>query len=192
MNKNINIKSTEVLSEEWYKLSKVTYNYQKKNGEWETHIRESYDRGNGAVILLYNQDKKSVILTEQFRLPTYLNGNEKGMLIEACAGTLDGDSPEDCIRKEAVEETGYKVKDVKNIFNLYMSPASVTELIHFFVASYIDDMKVGEGGGLDNEQEHIDVLELSFEEAYQMIFTGEIKDAKTVLLLQYAKTHALV
>ena len=192
MNDRIKIKETQLLSDNWYTLNKVTYEYQKKNGEWETHSREAYDRGNGATILLYNKNKKTVILTRQFRLPTYVNGNKNGLLIEACAGLLDKDNAEDCIRKETEEETGYKITKVRKIFESYMSPGSVTEILYFFVAEYDDDMKVSEGGGLEEEQENIEVLELSFEEAYNMIFTGDIKDGKTIMLLQYAKIHNLI
>ncbi len=192
MNNKIKIKATEVLSDNWYTLNKVTYEYQKDNGEWETQSREAYDRGNGATILLYNKQKKTVILTKQFRLPTFVNGNETGMLIEACAGLLDKDNAEDCIRKETEEETGYKVSKVKKIFESYMSPGSVTEILYFFVAEYDKGMKVSDGGGLEEEQENIEVLELDFEDAYNMIYTGEIKDGKTIMLLQYAKIHALI
>ena len=192
MNERVKIKETKLLSDNWYTLNKVTYDYQKKNGEWETHSREAYDRGNGATILLFNKEKKTVILTRQFRLPTYVNGNESGMLIESCAGLLDKDNAEDCIRKETGEETGYKVSKVKKIFESYMSPGSVTEILYFFVAEYNKDMKVSEGGGLEEEQENIEVLELEFEQAFEMIYTGEIKDGKTIMLLQYAKIHNLI
>ncbi len=192
MNEKIKIKKTELLSDNWYTLNKVTYDYQKKNGEWETQSREAYDRGNGATILLYNQNKKTVILTRQFRLPTFVNGNESGMLIETCAGLLDKDNAEDCIRKETEEETGYKITKVRKIFESYMSPGSVTEILYFFVAEYDEGMKVSEGGGLEEEQENIEVLELDFEEAFNMISTGEIKDGKTIMLLQYAKINGLV
>ena len=192
MNDRIKIKETKLLSDNWYTLNKVTYDYQKKNGEWETHSREAYDRGNGATILLYNKNKKTVILTRQFRLPTYVNGNETGMLIESCAGLLDKDNAEDCIRKETEEETGYKVTKVRKIFESYMSPGSVTEILYFFVAEYDKAMKVSEGGGLEEEQENIEVLELDFEKAYNMVYTGEIKDGKTIMLLQYAKIHNLI
>jgi len=191
-NPNIKIKKTELLSDNWYILNKVTFDYQKPNGEWETLSREAYDRGNGATILLYNTERKTIILTRQFRLPTYVNGNESGMLIEACAGLLDKDNAEDCIRKETEEETGYKISKVRKIFEAYMSPGSVTEVLYFFVAEYDQDMKVSEGGGLEEEQENIQVLELDFEQAYQMIYTGEIQDGKTIMLLQYAKIHNLI
>ena len=191
-NDKINIKSTQILSDNWYILNKVTYEYQKKDGTWETQEREAYDRGNGATILLYNKEKKTIILTRQFRLPTYINGNEDGMLIETCAGLLDKDNPEDCIRKETEEETGFRVTKVQKIFEAYMSPGSVTEILYFFVAEYDAAMKVSEGGGLEEEQENIEVLEWDFEKAYQMIYSGEIKDGKTIMLLQYAKIHGLL
>lgn len=192
MVQQVKITDKVLLSDNWYKLYKVTYTIQKQNGQWEEQVREAYDRGNGATILLFNQKTQKVILTRQFRLPTYINGNESGLMIEACAGLLDKDNAEDCIRKETEEETGYKVSSVRKIFEAYMSPGSVTEVIHFFVAAYTREMKVGDGGGLAAEQENIEVLELDFGQAYQMIATGEIKDAKTIMLLQYAKLHQLV
>lgn len=191
-NEIIKIKSTQLLSNNWYTLNKVTYDYQKKVDQWESHSREVYDRGNGATILLYNTAAKTVILTRQFRLPTYLNGNPDGMLIEACAGLLDKDQPEDCIRKETEEETGYKIGAVRKVFDSYMSPGSVTEILHFFIAEYSNSMKVSGGGGLQEEQENIEVLELSFDKAFNMIYTGEIKDAKTIMLLQHAKIINLI
>jgi len=192
MNNPIKIIETKLLSDNWGILTKVTYDYRKKNGEKETHIREIYDRGNGATILLYNKKNRTVILTRQFRLPTFLNGNSDGRLIEACAGLLDGDSPEDCAKKEALEETGYQVTKVRKIFESYMTPGADTEILHFFVGEYNKNMKVSEGGGLDEEQEHIEVLDLDFDEAFDMIESGEIRDAKTIMLLQYVKIHRLV
>lgn len=192
MNNNIKITKKEILSDNWYILNKVTYEYKRPDGQWEEQSREAYDRGNGATILLYNKSQQTVILTRQFRLPSYLNGNESGMLIEACAGLLDKDNPEDCIRKETEEETGYKVSKVKKVFESYMSPGSVTEILYFFVAEYDHEMKVSEGGGLESEQENIEVLELDFETAYAMIESGEIRDGKTIMLLQYAKLNELV
>ena len=191
-NKNVKITQTEVLSDNWYVLRKVTFEYQKHDGTWETQSREAYDRGNGATILLYNREKSTVILTRQFRMPTYVNGNPDGMLIEACAGLLDKDNPEDCIRRETEEETGYKVTDVRKVFEAYMSPGSVTEILYFFVAEYSRDMKVSDGGGLEHDQENIEVLELPFAEALQMVANGQIRDAKTIMLLQYAQIHGLV
>jgi nudix-type nucleoside diphosphatase (YffH/AdpP family) len=192
MNETIKVTKTEVLSDNWYTLRKVTYEYLNTQGDWETHEREAYDRGNGATILLYNPDTNKVILTRQFRLPTYVNGNQDGMLIETCAGLLDKDNAEDCIRKETEEETGFKVTDIRKIFESYMSPGSVTEILYFFVAKYTQEMKVSEGGGIAEEQENIEVLELDFEKAYAMIASGDIKDGKTIMLLQYAKIHKLV
>ncbi|CAN5241269.1 GDP-mannose pyrophosphatase NudK [soil metagenome] len=182
----------QILSDNWYVLKKVKYQHQHKDGSWETTYREAYDRGNGATILLYNKANKTVILTRQFRMPTYLNGNESGYMIECCAGLLDKDNPEDCIRKETEEETGYKVSEVKKVFEAYMSPGSVTEIVHFFTAEYSKEMKISEGGGLHEESEHIEVLELPFAKALDMIKTGEIKDAKTIMLLQYAVIGGLL
>jgi GDP-mannose pyrophosphatase NudK len=188
-NPTITIQKTELLSDNWYFLNKVTFDYQMDNQESETQVREVYDRGNGAVILLYNSIKKTVVLTRQFRLPTYLNGNTSGMVIEACAGLLDTENPEECIIRETEEETGYRLSSVKKVFQSYMSPGSVTEILHFFIGEYQSEMKVSEGGGLAEEHENIEVLEYSFDEAYQMIASGEINDAKTIMLLQYAKIN---
>jgi nudix-type nucleoside diphosphatase (YffH/AdpP family) len=191
-NPTIKIQQTELLSDNWYILNKVTYDYKKEDNSLETHIREVYDRGNGAAILLYNSAQKTVILTRQFRLPSYLNGNKTGMMIEVCAGLLDKDHPEQCIIRETEEETGYRIATVHKVFETYMSPGAVTEILYLFVGEYDQSMKVSDGGGLDAEQENIEVLEYSFDEAYAMIATGEIKDAKTVMLLQYAKINNLV
>ncbi len=180
----VQIVETEVLSDNWYTLRKVTFDYPRKDGSWQRQSRECYDRGNGAVILLYNAEKNTVILTRQFRMPTYVNGNQDGMLIEACAGLLDADSPEDCIRRETEEETGYRITQPERVFDLYMSPGSVTEILYFFIAEYQEAHKMNAGGGVE-EEEDIQVLELPFSQALQMIETGEIKDAKTVLLLQH-------
>lgn len=185
-----NIEKT-LLSDNWYTLNKYAFDYQKPSGEWQRQEREAYDRGNGSTILLYNTQKSSVILTRQFRLPTFVNGNADGMLVEACAGLLDQDNAEDCIKKEAEEETGYRVEKVKKIFEAYMSPGSVTEILYFFVAEYSDAMKVSDGGGLEHEQENIEVLELDFNDAYAMIDSGKIMDGKTIMLLQYAKLNQL-
>jgi len=192
MNPNVELLETKILSDNWYTLKKVTYKFLKPDGTWETQVREAYDRGNGAVILLYNRKNKKVILTRQFRLPTYINGNNDGMMIECCAGLLDKDNAEDCIRKETEEETGYKITNVEKIFETYMSPGSVTEILYFFVAAYDQDMKISEGGGLEHEEENIEVLELDFDDAYHMISSGDIKDAKTIMLLQYAKINKLL
>lgn len=192
--KNPKIKNikTKVLSNNWYTLNKVNFDYQLRNGRWVSQSRESYDRGNGAAILLYNTDKNSVILIRQLRMPTYLNGNETGMIIEVCAGLLDGDDPKTCIIKETEEETGYRIQNVKKIFESYMSPGAVTEIIHFFIGEYDQAMKVSYGGGLDSEHEDIEILELDFQQALKMIASGEIKDAKTIMLLQYAQINGLL
>ena len=185
----ITIQKTELLSDNWYLLNKVTFDYKMGDQDSETQVREVYDRGNGAVILLYNSTNKTVVLTRQFRLPTYLNGNSSGMVIEACAGLLDAENPEECIIRETEEETGYRLSSVKKVFQSYMSPGSVTEIIHFFIGEYQPNMKVSDGGGLAEEHENIEVLEYPFQEAYQMIASGEIIDAKTIMLLQYAKIN---
>lgn len=180
-----------VLSDNWYTLNKYSYEYQNASGEWEHQEREAYDRGNGSTILLYNKSKGTVILTRQFRLPSYVNGNSDGMLIEACAGLLDQDDAENCIKKETEEETGFRLENVEKIYEAYMSPGSVTEILYFFIAEYDDRMKVSSGGGLAEEQENIEVLELDFEDALSMVDSGEIKDGKTIMLLQYAKLNEL-
>lgn len=192
MIKDIKLLKTEVLSDNWYTLRKITFQFTKKNGEIITQNREAYDRGNGATILLYNQEKSTVILTRQFRLPTYINGNGSGMMIEACAGLLDKDNAEDCIRRETEEETGYVVKDVEKIFEAYMSPGSVTEILYFFIAAYSKDMKVSEGGGVDYEEENIEVLEIPFGETLEMVKNGEIKDAKTIMLIQHLRLEGIL
>lgn len=186
-----NVKA-EVLSDNWYTLRKMTFDYQKKNGAWETQEREAYDRGNGATILLYNTTKKTVILTRQFRMPTYINGNDSGMLIESCAGLLDNDNAVDAIKRETEEETGYTLSSVTKIFEVYMSPASVTEIVHFFIAEYTEAMKTAQGGGVAKEQEEIEVLELPFNKAISMIERGEIKDGKTIMLLQHLQIKGLI
>lgn len=180
-----------LLSDNWYTLNKYSFEYQSNSGSWGKQEREAYDRGNGSTILLYNKQKSTVILTRQFRLPTYVNGNNDGLLIETCAGLLDQHNPEDCIKKEAEEETGFRISRVQKIFEAYMSPGSVTEILYFFIAEYDESMKVSSGGGLAEEQENIEVLELDFAHALTMIQSGEIKDGKTIMLLQYAQIHQL-
>jgi nudix-type nucleoside diphosphatase (YffH/AdpP family) len=191
MNPTINILQKETLSNNWYTLYKYTYTITARDGEQLTQSREAYDRGNGATILLYNKAANAVILTRQFRLPTFVNGNATGMMIETCAGLLDLDNPEDCIRRETEEETGYRISDVCKVFEVYMSPGSVTEILYFFVGEYSLDQKVNDGGGVD-EHENIDVLELDFSAAYDMIAAGEIRDAKTIMLLQHARINGLL
>ncbi|MEQ5791892.1 GDP-mannose pyrophosphatase NudK [Muricauda sp. NFXS6] len=181
----------EQLSDNWYTLEKITFEYLRDDGVWEQQAREAYDRGNGAAILLYNVDKRKVVLTKQFRMPTYVNGNEDGMMIEVCAGLLEKGNAEATIKMEVEEETGYKIDKVKKLFEAYMSPGSVTEILYFFIGAYEDDMKISEGGGAADETENIAVLELDFEKALEMMKTGEIKDAKTIMLLQYAQVQQI-
>jgi GDP-mannose pyrophosphatase NudK len=183
---------TEILSDEVYKLKKISYEISKDDGTWSSQTREAYDRGNAATILLYNQEEKTVILTRQFRLPSYINGNETGLLIEACAGMVDEIDPEDRIIKEVQEETGYEISHVEKIFEAYMSPGAVTEIIYFFIGAYTKDMKTSAGGGLEEEQENIEVLEMPFEKAIGMMNSGEIKDAKTIILLQYMQLKQIL
>jgi nudix-type nucleoside diphosphatase (YffH/AdpP family) len=184
---SIQILQTEILSDNWYMLRKVTFEITKSDGTTVILNREVYDRGNGATILLYNKLQRSVVLTRQFRLPTFVNGNETGMLVETCAGLLDLDKPEDCIKREVMEETGYHVGDVKKIFEAYMSPGAVTESLHFFLAEYSKTDLLSSGGGVEDED--IEVLEMPFNEALSMIENGQIKDGKTIMLLQYAQIH---
>lgn len=182
-NSRVQLVKDEILSDNWYTLRKVTFNYLRKDGIWETQSREAYDRGNGATILLHNPEKNTVILTRQFRMPTYVNGNASGLLIEACAGLLDHDNPEDAIRRETEEETGFVVTNIRKVFEAYMSPGSVTEKLYFFTAEYSDTTEKRVGGGIDEED--IDVLELPLSHAMQMIAQGEIVDGKTIMLLQH-------
>lgn len=190
--KAIRITNKETLSQYKYHLSKVTYEYEDGQGQLKAQTKEVYDRGHGATILLYNQEKRTVILTRQFRLAPYLNKKEDGMLIEACAGQLDGENPEEAMIRETEEETGYKIQGLKKIFEAYTTPGSVTEKLHFYVAAYSDEMKVNEGGGLEEEGEDIEVLELDFDEACGMVANREIKDCKTIMLLQYAQIQRLL
>ena len=161
--------SIEILSDNWYTLKKATYLYQRKDGRWQEQQREAYDRGNGAGVLLCDLERKVLLLTRQFRLPTYINGNVTGVMIEVCAGLLDGDNPDDCIRKEISEETGYQITKVQRVMEAYMSPGSVTEVLYLYLASYTPDMKVSTGGGVEHEQEEIDSFELSLDEAMDML-----------------------
>lgn len=192
VNNRVRIKQKETLSDNWYLLEKYTVDYLRNDGTWQEQIRESYDRGNGATVFLYNRETQNIILIRQFRLPSYLNGNNEGLLIETCAGLLDADDPETCIKKEIFEETGYSVPKVTKVFEAYMTPGAVTEQIHYFIAEYTDAMKVDKGGGLDSEQEDIEVLEMPFTQALTLLNTGKIKDAKTMLLLQYAQLNNLL
>jgi nudix-type nucleoside diphosphatase (YffH/AdpP family) len=182
----IRLISEQVLSDDWYLLRKLTFDYRRHDGSWQRQSREVYDRGNGAVILLYNIARRTVLLTRQFRMPAYVNGCRDGLLIEACAGLLDGDDPAACIRREAEEETGFRVRAPRQVFEAYMSPGSVTERLHFFVAEYEDRDRVSAGGGDVNEGEEIETLEMGLDEAMRLVDSGGIQDGKTIMLLQYA------
>jgi len=184
----IRIRHVEVLSHDWYLLQKTTFDYRRADGSWQTMTRETYDRGNGATILLYNRARRSVILIRQFRFPTYGNGHD-GFLIEAAAGLLDHASPEERIKAEVEEETGYRVSEVRKVFEAFMSPGSVTERLYFFVAEYEPGSRAGAGGGIAEEGEDIEVLELSIEQAVEMMADGRIADGKTIMLLQYAQLN---
>lgn len=194
MENNVNIKKTELLSNDYNSLKKLTLDIKRKDGSWEEQVREVYDKDSGATILLYNTAKKTVILTKQFRIPIYINekGKHNGMMIEACAGLLEGLTPEQTAIKETLEETGYQISKPQYLFEAYMVPGTVTEKVYFFIASYNEAQKVSSGGGLEEEGEEIEVLEIPFEEAYQMIFTGKITDGKTIMLLQYLKIYAVI
>ncbi|MBO0948955.1 GDP-mannose pyrophosphatase NudK [Fibrella forsythiae] len=188
-NPRVRITDEKLLSDNWYVLKRYTFDYQQANGEWTTQQREAYDRGNGATILLHNPAADMVILTRQFRLPTYVNGNDSGMLIETCAGLLDDDHPDDAIRREMEEETGYQISAVERVMEAYMSPGSVTERLFFYLAEYSADTTRQTGGGIDEED--IDVLELPFTDALRMITTGEIMDGKTIMLLYHLRLRQL-
>ncbi len=190
----MNIRNIEkkLLSDNWYRLEKYSFDYLRPDGNWERQHREVYDRGNGAAILLYNPIKQTVILTSQFRMPTYVNGNETGMMTEVCAGLLDGQDPVGCIIKEVEEETGFRLSEVKKVMEAFMSPGSVSEVLYLFTGVYEDHMKVSEGGGSAEETENIEVLEVSFKDAVQMMDSGDIRDAKTIMLIQYALLQGLI
>lgn len=192
MDHSVDITSKKLLSDNWATLHKVEYDHTLPNGKIQHEVREVYDRGNGAAILLYNVAKGTVILTRQMRIATWYNGNTNGMMIEACAGLLDEADPEECIRRETEEETGYTLTDVTRVMDAYMSPGSVTEILYLFIAAYNESMKTGEGGGLDSEQESIEVLEIPFNVALSMIKAKEIKDAKTIILLQYLRLEGIL
>ncbi len=189
-NSSVRITAEETLSDNWYLLKKYSFDLRRRDGSWQAQTREVYDRGNGATILLYNALQRTVLLIRQFRMPTFVNGHD-GYLIESAAGLLDNASPEERIRLEAEEETGYRVGHVEKIYSAFMSPGSVTERIHFFIGQYQPSDRVGDGGGLEDEGEDIEVLELGFEEAIAMVERGEIVDGKTIMLLQYLELRLL-
>jgi GDP-mannose pyrophosphatase NudK len=188
----VRIKQVRTLSDDWYILKKTTFDFLRSDGTWQTQNRETYDRGNGATILLYNRNKKTVVLIRQFRFPAYVNGLNDGMLIESCGGLLDKSDPEECIKKEAQEEAGFVVRNARKVFEAYMSPGSVTEKLYFFVAEYEPGHRTSVGGGDVTEGEDIEVLEITLDNAMEMIGRGEIQDGKTIMLLQYAKLSGLV
>lgn len=183
---------SKLLSDNYYILKKVTFDYKLTNGRWVTQSREVYNRGDGAGILLYNKEKQTVILTKQFRMPTYMNDNKDGMLVEICAGMLDRDNPEACIIRETEEEVGYRLEKVKKVYEAYSSPGVMTEKMYFFIGEYTDAMKVSAGGGVENEHEDIEVMEIPFDKAIAMLNSGEIIDTRTIVLLQYAQIHKLM
>ncbi|WP_420147711.1 GDP-mannose pyrophosphatase NudK [Spirosoma sp.] len=188
-NERVQITEEKLLSDNWYVLKRFTFNYLGKDGCWTTQQREAYDRGNGATILLHNPETDTVILTRQFRLPTFVNGNPSGMLIESCAGLLDNDDPETAILRETEEETGYRIQSVQKVMEAYMSPGSVTEKLFFYIAQYTVDTERNAGGGVDEEE--IDILELPVSQALAMIESGEIMDGKTIMLLQHLRLQQL-
>ncbi|GAB3875294.1 GDP-mannose pyrophosphatase NudK [Hymenobacter segetis] len=190
MNERIRLREQQTLSDDWFTLRKITFDYQRKNGTWETQSREAYDRGNGAVILLHDPATDHVILTRQFRLPTFVNGNPTGMLIEACAGLLDDEHPDTAIIRETEEETGYRLTHVEKVMEAYMSPGSVTERLFFYLAEYSAATEQHAGGGI--EEEEIEVLEMPLPAALAMIKTGEIQDGKTIMLLQHLRLRQLL
>lgn len=185
-NPRVRVTGVEVLAAAWHVLRRTTLEYRDDRGEWATQQRETYDRGNGATVLLYDEARRTVLLTRQFRFPVYVNGHPDGMLIETAAGLLDDDDPETAIRREAAEETGVEIGELRHVFDVYMSPGSVTECLHFYAAPYTSATRTADGGGLADEGEEIDVLDLPFDEALAMIRDGRIRDAKTIMLLQWA------
>ncbi len=184
MSDRIRIREVTVLSNDWYLLKKTTFDFRRSNGSWQTLSRETYDRGNGAVVLLVNTQRQTLILTRQFRYPAFVNGLSDGMLLEACAGLLDSEDPEETIRREVEEETGFLIGPPQKLFEIYMSPGSVTEKLFFYLAEYDHSHRVSSGGGDHSEGEDIEIVELSFEQAFAMMNSGDIRDAKTLILLQ--------
>jgi len=184
----VRVQEEKLLSDNWSILKTTTFDFQRADGRWQRHQRETYDRGNGAAILLYNLQRRSVVLTRQFRYPAFVNGHHE-LLVEVPAGLLDAASPEECIRAEAEQEAGYAVRQPHKVFEAFMSPGSVTEKLHFFVAEYEPSDRISAGGGLEHEGEDIEVFEAGFDEALAMCGDGRVRDGKTILLLQYAALH---
>lgn len=185
-NPRVRVTDIRLLSDNWYRLHSTTFDFLAADGTWSSQSRETYDRGNGATILLYDVARRTVLLTQQFRYPVYINGHPDGMLLETAAGLLDNDDPETAIRREAIEETGHEVGEVTHVFDAFMSPGSVTERIHFYAAPYSAETRASDGGGLADEGEHITVVELGIDEALGMIDDGRIADGKTIMLLQWS------
>ena len=190
MQDHVRIHAEQLLADDWHVLKKTTFDLRRRDGRWQTLTRETYDRGNGAVALLYNLQRRTVLLTRQFRFPAYVNGHD-GFLIEAAAGLLEKASPEQRIRAELEEETGRRVGSLRQLFDVFMSPGSVTERLHFFIGEYDAQSQVGAGGGLEEEGEDVEVLELDADEALAMVARGDIMDGKTIMLLQYLHLHVL-
>jgi GDP-mannose pyrophosphatase NudK len=189
----VRIKNTKKLSDEHYTLKRIEFSIQKKTGEWEDQQREVYDHGNAVAALLYNKEQGTVILTRQFRIATFVNGNETGMLTEACAGLLEeGESPDETVKREITEETGYEVSEVRKVYDVYSSAGSLTELLYLYIAPYTKDQKVSKGGGLEEEGEEVEVIEMPFDEAWNLMQENKLNDAKTVMLLQYVKLMELI
>jgi nudix-type nucleoside diphosphatase (YffH/AdpP family) len=191
MEDRIRVRKVETLSDAWSVLKRTTLDYRRRDGSWQTQVRETYDRGDGAAVLLLNRARRTVLLVRQFRYPAYVNGHPEP-LIEVCAGKLDADDPEACVRKEAEEETGFRIEQPVKAMESFMSPGSVTERLHLFVAEYDPDRPVSAGGGVATETEDIERVEMGFEEALAAIDRGTIMDGKTIMLLQWAKLHGLM
>ena len=188
-NPDVVIRDVELTSQGWHVLRRTTFDYRRRDGRWERQQRETYDRGNGAVILPYDIERRTVLLTRQFRFPAYVNDHADGLLIEAAAGLLDADDPVTAIRRESAEELGVSLSRIEHVFDAYMSPGSVTERLHFFAAAYTPENRTSDGGGVVEEGEDIEVLELDFAEALAMTREGQIIDGKTIMLLQWAALH---
>ncbi|MES2646786.1 MAG: NUDIX domain-containing protein [Bacteroidota bacterium] len=189
MKEKVSILTQEIISQYYFTLKKITFQMKMSNNQLQLLQREVYHNKDGVTILLYNKQQRTILLTRQFRLSTYLNKNATGFLIESCAGALDEDDPEACVMREVQEETGFEVTGLSKAFSAYMSPGNSTEILHYFIGTYSKNRKPAKGGGKSEEQEDIEVLELDFDHAFGMIGTGEIKDANTILLLQYLKLN---
>lgn len=184
-NPDVVVRDVEVVSDGWHVLRRTTLDVRRRDGRWDRQQRETYDRGNGATVLPYDAERRTVLLTRQFRWPAYVNGHPDGMLIEAAAGLLDEDDPETAVRREAAEELGIRLGDLVHVADVFMSPGSVTERVHFYVGAYTPADRVEAGGGVEDEGEDIEVLELPLDEALAMVEDGRIADGKTIMLLQW-------